>query len=95
VRSTLLLEFEVTVPAPRGWAMSATTTSFGPKLAPCGHTCGGEQYVTEDHVGLVTEELRYSCGCCISREEFHDGSCHRLVVHHNGRVLSDEELRGE
>ena len=51
--------------------------------------------MTEDHEGLVTEDLRYSCGCRSTREEFHDGSCHRMVVHHNGKVLADEELRGE
>ena len=75
--------------------MSATATTFEPRLAPCGLTRGGEQYVTEDHQGLVTEDRRYSCGCRSTREEFHDGSCHRMVVHHNGRVLADEELRGE
>ena len=51
--------------------------------------------MTEDHQGLVTEDLRYSCGCRSTREEFHDGSVHRMVVHHNGKVLADEELRGE
>jgi hypothetical protein len=51
--------------------------------------------MTEDHQGLVTEELRFSCGCCSSREEFHDGSFHHMVVHHNGKVLEDEEWRGE
>jgi hypothetical protein len=75
--------------------VSATATTFEPRLAPCGHRHGGEQYVTEDHQGLVTEDLRYSCGCRTTREEFHDGSCHRMVVHHNGKVLADEELRGE
>jgi hypothetical protein len=75
--------------------MSATAAVFEPRLAPCGHTRGGEQYVTEDHQGLVTEDLRYSCGCRASREEFHDGSVHRMVVHHSGKVLADEEWRGE
>ena len=75
--------------------MSAAATAFEPRLAPCGHTHGGEQFLTEDHEGLVTEDLRYSCGCRSTREEFHDGSVHRMVVHHNGRVLADEELRGE
>jgi hypothetical protein len=51
--------------------------------------------VTEDLQGLVTEDLSYSCGCQSHREEFHDGSVHRTVVHHRGRVLVDEELRGE
>jgi len=51
--------------------------------------------MTEDHEGLITEDLRYSCGCRTTREEFHDGSCHRMVVHHSGKVLTDEEWRGE
>jgi hypothetical protein len=75
--------------------VSGAAATFEPRLAPCGRTLGGEQYLTEDHEGLVTEDVRYSCGCRSTREEFHDGSCHRMVVHHNGRVLSDEELRGE
>ena len=64
-------------------------------LAPCGHAHDGERMVTEDLQGLVTEDLSYSCGCQSHREEFHDGSVHRTVVHHRGRVLVDEELRGE
>lgn len=64
-------------------------------LAPCGHAHDGERMVTEDLEGLLTEDLTYSCGCQSHREEFHDGSVHRLVVHHRGKVLVDEELRGE
>jgi hypothetical protein len=75
--------------------VSAAATAFEPKVAPCGHTHGGERFLTEDHAGLVTEEMTYSCGCRSAREEFHDGSVHRLVVHHNGKVLADEEWRGE
>ena len=75
--------------------MSATATVFEPRLAPCGLIRGGEQFVTRDDLGLITEDLRYACGCRTSREEFHDGSVNRLVVHHSGRVLADEELRGE
>jgi hypothetical protein len=75
--------------------MSATAAAFGPRLAPCGRTHGGEQFLTEDRAGLVTEDLRFTCGCRSSREEFHDGSVHRMVVHHSGKVLADEEWRGE
>ncbi|MFL6046196.1 MAG: hypothetical protein ACJ72M_13880 [Propionibacteriaceae bacterium] len=75
--------------------MSAAATAFEPQVAPCGHRHGGEKFLTEDHAGLVTEDVRYSCGCRSAREEFHDGSVHRLVVHHNGKVLQDEEWRGE
>jgi len=75
--------------------VSAAAAVFEPRLAPCGRRHGGEQYTTEDHQGLVTEDLRYSCGCRSTREEFHDGSVHRMVVHHSGKVLADEEWRGE
>ena len=75
--------------------MTATASRFESRLAPCGHQSHGEQYVTEDQQGLVTEELSYACGCKSSKEEFHDGSVHRLVVNHHGKVLVDEELRGE
>ena len=51
--------------------------------------------MTEDLQGLVTEEVSYTCGCRSTKEEFHDGSVHLLVVHHRGKVLVDEELRGE
>jgi hypothetical protein len=75
--------------------VSAATTTFEPRLAPCGRRLGGEQCVNEDQQGLVIEELRYSCGCRSSREEFHDGSFHHMDVHHSGKVLADEEWRGE
>jgi hypothetical protein len=55
----------------------------------------GERYLSEDQFGLITEELHYSCGCRTYREEFHDGSFHRRLVDHRGKVLVDEELRGE
>ena len=55
----------------------------------------GERTTTEDQQGLITEDVTYSCGCQSHREEFHDGSFHRQIVDHRGRVLVDEELRGE
>ncbi|MGH3362140.1 MAG: hypothetical protein ACRDOM_06745 [Nocardioides sp.] len=51
--------------------------------------------MTEDTLGLITLDLRFACGCQTHHEEYHDGSVHNLVVHHRGRVLVDEELRGE
>jgi len=39
--------------------------------------------------------VNYSCGCQSHREEFHDGSVHLMTVNHHGKVLVDEELRGE
>ena len=75
--------------------MTPTISRFEAMLTPCGRQLGGEQRTTEDLQGLVTEERWFSCGCRITKEEFHDGSVHRLVVDHHGKVLVDEELRGE
>jgi hypothetical protein len=75
--------------------VTSTITRFEAKLAPCGRQTDGEQFQTEDLQGLVTMDLRFSCGCHTHREEFHDGSVHLMSVHHNGKVLMDEELRGE
>jgi hypothetical protein len=75
--------------------VTSTITRFEPALAPCGQRKAGERSVSEDEQGLVTEEVTYACGCRTSKEEFHDGSVHLQVVTHRGRVLVDEELRGE
>jgi hypothetical protein len=75
--------------------VTATVSRFEARLAPCGKTHDGERMMTKDLEGLITEDLRYSCGCQITKEEFHDGSVHRMVMHHNGKILADEEIRGE
>ena len=76
--------------------MTSTTSRFAAAPAPCGQRQAGERFATEDQQGLVTEELRFDCGCLTTREEFHDGSVHRMVVsHRHNKVLVDEELRGE
>ena len=75
--------------------MTATTSRFDARLAPCGKSHDGERMTTEDQQGLLTEDLTFSCGCQSHREEFHDGSVHLMVVNHRGKVLVDEELRGE
>ena len=75
--------------------MTTTVTRFDSGLAPCRQLRDGERMTTEDLQGLVTEDVTYSCGCISHREEFHDGSVHRQVVNHHGKVLVDEELRGE
>jgi hypothetical protein len=69
--------------------------AFDSALAPCRVLHGGERFMTEDQQGLITEDVTYSCGCQSHREEFHDGSVHWQIVDHRGRVLVDEELRGE
>ena len=51
--------------------------------------------MTEDQQGLITEDVLFTCGCNTHREEFHDGSLHHLIEDHRGRVLVDEEIRGE
>jgi hypothetical protein len=75
--------------------VTSTITSFENRLAPCGRQEAGERAMTEDGQGLMTEHVSYTCGCRSSKEEFHDGSVHHLVIHHRGKVLVDEELRGE
>jgi hypothetical protein len=75
--------------------VTATISRFEARVAPCGKTHDGERMTTEDQQGLTTEDLRFSCGCRTSREEFHDGSVHHMVVNHHGKVLVDEEFRGE
>ena len=75
--------------------MTSTITTFEATLAPCGQRKGGTRSVTEDQLGLSTEEVSFSCGCRSSREEFHDGSVHHMVVNHRGKVLVEEEFRGE
>jgi len=75
--------------------VTSTITRFDARLAPCGKQHGGEQFTTEDQQGLITVDLRFSCGCQSHREEYHDGSVHTLVENHHGKVLVDEELRGE
>lgn len=75
--------------------MSATISRFEVRIAPCERPYGGERRLSDDLQGLITEELHYSCGCRVTKEEFHDGSVHRMVIEHGGKVLVDEELRGE
>lgn len=75
--------------------MTSTITTFEATLAPCGQHKSGTRSMTEDQFGLSTEEVSFSCGCRSSREEFHDGSVHHMVVNHHGKVLVEEEFRGE
>jgi hypothetical protein len=75
--------------------VTSTISRFVAAPAPCGQILEGERFVTEDQQGLMTEELHFDCGCRTSREEFHDGSVHRMVVNHRHKVLVDEEFRGE
>jgi len=73
----------------------ATRTSFTGETAPCGSRVDGTRYRDSDDEGMRVEHVHYGCGCQDFRDDFHDGSTHRRVTHHRGKVLVDEELRGE
>ena len=75
--------------------MTSTIARFEPVRAPCGKVSGGEQFTAEDQQGLVTLDVRFACGCHRHKEEFHDGSVHLRVVRHDGKILVDDEYRGE
>jgi hypothetical protein len=72
-----------------------TRTSFTDETAPCGRLVAGTRYSDRDEEGLVVEHIHYGCGCQDFRDNFHDGSIRRRVRHHSGKVLVDEELRGQ
>ena len=76
--------------------MTTTVSRFETGLAPCGKKRDGESVMTEDQQGLITEDVPLLLRVPDApSEEFHDGSVHRMVVDHHGKVLVDEELRGE
>ena len=61
--------------------MTSTISRFEARLAPCGKQAEGEQHLTEDQQGLVTERSAATTAAAgRTKEEFHDGS-----VHHHGR----------
>ena len=66
------------------------TNSFQHEQAPCGRYVDGQCHDDQDDEGLIIHDLFYTCGCRSIRHEYHDGSCSRRVVHHNGHVLLDE-----
>jgi hypothetical protein len=70
--------------------MTTTSTSFTGARAPCGRVTDGEHYQDEDEECLVTDRWHYSCGCQVTRHEYHDGSFNRTVVRHDGKVLVNE-----
>jgi len=72
-----------------------SATRFESQQAPCGQSVNGESYQDRDEEVLLTQELRYACGCRSIRHEFHDGAVSAKVVHHNGTVLVDELLSSE
>jgi hypothetical protein len=70
--------------------MAGTITLLKSAQAPCGRMVDGEQYQEQDDQGLITDHLYFACGCRRIRHEYHDGSAHRMVVRHDGKILMDE-----
>ena len=54
--------------------MTATVSRFEARLAPVRTSQDGESFVTEDHQGLITEDLQFSCGCRIARRSSTTGA---------------------
>jgi hypothetical protein len=72
----------------------ATIIRFTGERAACGKIVGGERRRDEDDDGLRFDSVHYDCGCRERLHEFHDGSVHRTIVRHDGRVLVDERGPG-
>ena len=75
--------------------MTGTRTHLAAERAPCGRLVEGDRTREGDSEGLVIDIVTYACGCRSTRQEYHDGSVERRVVRHDGKVLVDEEHRGE
>jgi hypothetical protein len=75
--------------------MTATSTRIRGQIAPCGRKVDGECIQSDDLLGLITQEIRYDCGCRSASEEYHDGSVQHLIVHHYGKTLVDETFSGQ
>ena len=69
--------------------------SFKSQQAPCGHIVDGENYQDQDDEVVVTQEVDYACGCRSIEHEYHDGSCSRTIIRHDGVVLMDELISAE
>ncbi len=54
--------------------MTATVSRFGARLAPCGTSQDGESFVTEDHQGLITEELQFTADAASPRRSSTTGA---------------------
>ena len=88
----MVVSFAITREVP----VTSTISRFEAALAPCGQQRDGERFVTEDHAGTDHRGLcATTAGAGADQEEYHDGSVHLMVVNHHGKVLVDEELRGE
>ena len=74
--------------------MNATGTFKG-EQAPCGRIADGETFQDQDDEVIVTQETIYTCGCQSIRHQYHDGSCSRRVVRHDGHVLIDELISAD
>ncbi|MDQ1691877.1 MAG: hypothetical protein QOD87_1985 [Pseudonocardiales bacterium] len=72
-----------------------TKIRFDNEQAPCGRVIGGERARDRDDDCLLMDHVRYDCGCSRLHDEFHDGSMRLRVVHHSGKIITDELDAGE
>jgi hypothetical protein len=72
--------------------MTATSTTFKSKRAPCGQIVDGAHHQDQHDEYLVVDDRFYACGCRTIHHEYHDGSVCLKVVHHDGTILKDELL---
>ena len=63
--------------------------SFKSEKAPCGQTVSGRRHLDEDEECVLTDSVLYARGCRVVRHDYHDGTCSRSVVRHDGKVLVD------
>jgi hypothetical protein len=73
--------------------MVGTRTRFSGEQAPCGKTVDGDHYRDNDDDGLLIRDEFFTCGCRITRHEYHDGSVHIRAIRHDGKVVADEFTR--
>ena len=69
--------------------MTITNTLLRGEKAPCGQIVDGERHRDQDEECTLSDDLRYACGCRVTRHEYHDGTFSRRVVRHDGKVLVD------
>ena len=75
--------------------MALTRHHITGQPAPCGRVVDADDFEDRDEEALLTQEIDYACGCVSTRHQYHDGSVACRIVHHNGRVLSEELLAAE
>ena len=51
-----------------------TSTRSRRRAGACGRTVDGDHVRDEDDDGFVVDDMKYDCGCQITRTQYHDGS---------------------